>query len=323
MFEIKHLKTLVTLAETGSISKAADEIFTSPSALSHQIKDLEQRLNTPLFIRNTSPIKFTKQGQILLRLADDILPKINNVLSKLKDEDGTVKQLSLAIACHACFQWLLPVTEQFLLQNPALKIEFVEQVFPDQYDNQSTTDVDILFTDEKTENDGFIYHALGTFEVVAVLAKEGKTKENEVKKSESKRNNLASKPFLSAADFSQQVLLTYPIKTEHLDIFKLFLNKGLKKKNHNKANAHRPKAIKQVANSHVILQMVAANMGIATLPDWLVNSLTKQSLVQTKRLGETGIYKTLYARYQAKNKLADIIQQLIPKTVTAFDDLYQ
>ncbi len=332
MFEIKHLRTLITLAETGNISKAADELFTSPSALSHQLKDLEQRLNTPLFIRNTSPVKFTAQGQILLNLADDILPKINNALTELieltelikgKGEKNTVKQLNLAIACHACFQWLLPVTEQFLQQNPALKIEFVEQVFPEQYDHDSATTVDILFTDEKIANDGFIYQPLGTFEVVAVLARESEAKESRAKESGTEKNSLTSKAFLSAADFSKQALLTYPVKTKYLDIFKLFLNKESDKKNYNKAKTYKPKAIKQVANSHVILQMVAANMGITTLPDWLVHSLTKQSLVQTKHIGECGIYKTLYARYQADNKLADTIQQLIPQTVAAFDNLYQ
>lgn len=322
MFEIKHLKTLATLASTGNIRKAADVLFVSQSALSHQIKDLEQRLNAPLFIRNTSPVQFTPQGEVLLKLADDILPRINNALSELKGEENTVQQLNLAIACHACFQWLLPVTELFSQQFPEFKIEFIEQIFPAQLDNKVSANIDILFTDEKIEDDDFIYHALGTFEVVAVLAKERGTKENKAEK-----NNLTSKPFLSAADFSKQVLLTYPIKTEHLDIFKLFLNKEpnkeSNKKNQNKANTYKPKAVKQVANSHMILQMVAANMGIATLPDWLVISLTKQSLVQTKHIGECGIYKTLYARYQANNKLADTIQQLIPHTVTAFDNLYQ
>ncbi|MBL4765285.1 MAG: hypothetical protein JKX67_08430 [Colwellia sp.] len=70
--------------------------------------------------------------------------------------------------------------------------------------------VDILFTDEKILDDGFSYHPLGKYEVVAVLAKQ---------------SNLTKKKFLTAADFSQQVLLTYPVKTEQLDIFKHFLNK--------------------------------------------------------------------------------------------------
>ncbi len=44
--------------------------------------------------------------------------------------------------------------------------------------------------------------------------------------------------------------------------------------------------------------------------------------MQTKRLGKEGIYKTLYARYKAEHELTDIIQQLIPQTVAAFNNLY-
>ena len=310
MFEIKHLKTLASLASTGSIRKAADALFVSQSALSHQLKDLEQRLNTPLFIRNTSPVQFTAEGQILLQLAQDILPKISHTLSQLKGQQSAQRQLKMAIACHACFQWLLPITTEFSNQFPELNIEFIEQIFPYQSDNNAAGEIDILFTDEKVLDDGFVYQALGKFEVVAVMAK---------------HHNLADVDFVSAADFSQQTLLSYPVKPEYLDIFKLFLNKEINntvKNEQNPDHPYRPKVIKQVANSHMILQMVAANMGIATLPDWLVNSLTKQSLVQTKRIGKSGIYKTLYARYQQECKLVDIIEQLIPQTMQAFTDLY-
>ncbi|WP_231731621.1 LysR family transcriptional regulator [Colwellia sp. TT2012] len=64
--------------------KAAEVLFSSQSALSHQIKDLEQRLNTPLFIRNTSPVEFTKAGKLLLNLGEEILPKIKQVNAVLK-----------------------------------------------------------------------------------------------------------------------------------------------------------------------------------------------------------------------------------------------
>lgn len=314
MFEIKHLKTLVTLSNTGNIRKAADALFVSQSALSHQLKDLEQRLNTQLFIRNTSPVQFTDKGQVLLTLAGNILPKISAALNELKAEKNTTTHLNLAIACHACFQWLLPITEQFSQQYPELKLNFMEQTFfgktsleqafPKPINNKPTDDdVDILFIDEKIENDNYVYQALGTYEVVAVLAKESET---------------TTQPFLSAADFSQYTLLTYPVKIEELDLFKLFLNKN---PNQEASNKYKPKAIKQVANSHMILQMVAANMGIAVLPKWLVNSLSKQSLVQTKRIGEAGIYKTLYARYQAQSPHIEIIEQLIPQTISAFERL--
>lgn len=325
MFEIKHLKTLTTLAATGNIRKTAEKLFVSQSALSHQIKDLEQRLNTPLFIRNTSPVQFTAAGEVLLKLADDILPKISAASNELKADNNTDIHLQLAIACHACFQWLIPVIDQFSPQYPALKINFVEQTFFNQSaidqsfyeqsfakkDQQSSTEnIDILFIDEKTENDQYIYHALGTYEVVGVLARE---------------NNTISQPFLTAEDISQQVLLTYPVKSEDLDLFKLFINKKLNKTANKNTQSmkcqHKPKAIKQVANSHMILQMVAANMGISALPAWLVSSLSQQSLVQTKRIGEKGIYKTLYARYNAQSPHIDIIKQLIPQAVIAFEKI--
>ncbi len=303
MFEIKHLKTLTKLAETGNLRKAAEQLFVSQSALSHQIKDLELRLSASLFLRNTSPVQFTQQGKVLLALAEDILPLINSALSELKDEKCTSLQLNLAIACHACFQWLLPVAEQFSLLYPEVKIEFIEQGFTNNSGEKLAVETDILFTDEKEDNDDYVYHALGTFEVVAVLAKQALVKQK-----------LADKAFLQAADFSSQVLLTYPVKTEQLDIFKLFFDKF--------PSMHKPLVIKQVANSHMILQMVAANMGIAALPDWLVSSLTRQTLVETKRIGETGIYKTLYAKYKKEHVLAKLIEEIIPQTVEAFENLY-
>lgn len=304
MFEIKHLKTLKSLAITGSMRKTADALFTSQSALSHQIKDLEQRLNKPLFIRNTSPVKFTEQGQILLQLADEILPKIGASLEQLTKVDSNTRVLNLAIDCHACFQWLLPLAKQFSDQFPQLTLNFLEQVFTSN-NSQNIHEIDLLFTDERQSNDGHTYHAIGQFEVLAVLAK---------------NNNLTHESFVIAADFNQQTLLTYPVKLELLDVFKLFLLKGEASKE--KINGSF-KAIKQVANSHMILQMVAADMGIATLPDWLVHSLAKQSLIQTKHISEQGIYKTLYARYQQTSEHIDVIEKLIPQIVAAFKNLYQ
>jgi LysR family transcriptional regulator for metE and metH len=67
-----------------------------------------------------------------------------------------------------------------------------------------------------------------------------------------------------------------------------------------------------------MLQMVAANMGISVVPAWLVSSLAMQSLLTVKKLGEQGIYKCLYARYEQNRELAAAIDQLIPQAKRAF-----
>lgn len=321
MFEIKHLKTLATLASTGNIRKAAEELFSSQSALSHQIKDLEKRLNAPLFVRNTSPVEFTETGTLLLNLAKDILPKIEKINATLKSPQKKTQTLRLAVACHACFQWLLPVVNKFSSSplgfdsasplvnrnrsdtndNQHINVEFIDESFS-QRSTSSTSrlneNIDILFTDESIADDDYLYQEIGRFEVVAVSPKQ--------------QLLVSNRDYVTPKDFQHLTLLTYPLPAEQLDIFKLFLTPA----------AIEPAKIKQVNSSHVMLQMVSANMGIATLPDWLVSSLTQQSLIQSYRLGQQGVFKTLYARYQSSSEQVQSIEQLIPQAITEFAKLY-
>ena len=74
MIGIKHLKTIATLKETGSLVNTARELFLTQSALSHQIKDLENKLDCQLFERKTHPVRFAPQGLLLLELAHEIMP---------------------------------------------------------------------------------------------------------------------------------------------------------------------------------------------------------------------------------------------------------
>jgi len=322
MFEIKHLKTLTTLAATGNIRKAAEELFSSQSALSHQIKDLEQRINTPLFIRNTSPVEFTEAGKLLLNLAEEILPKIKQANNALKSPQLTISTLKIAIACHACFQWLLPVTSHFSQQNNKVELEFIDESFEINKPKKHGEDkADIFFTDEKLIEENVIYQEIGQFEVMAILSNQESSKQGfsdqELANQSLTKQELADKKvtatYLLPEQFSQLTLLTYPLPTEQLDIFKLFLTPAKCK----------PNKVKQVTNSHVMLQMVSANMGVATLPDWLVSSATQQSLFHCMRLGETGIHKKLYARYDKNSKQLAMIEKLLPEAIREFANLYR
>ncbi|TPH17726.1 LysR family transcriptional regulator [Litorilituus lipolyticus] len=308
MFEIKHLKTIRALNATGSIKKAAEQLFTSQSALSHQIKDLEQRIEKSLFIRNTQPLEFTQAGEMLLALANTVIPEIEHTAQQLKAPLASINHLKLAIACHACFQWLLPITSKFNERHKNLTIEYLDEGFFNRTQQQQ---VDILFTDVKTDDDIFNYAEIGQFEVIAVMAKEVSMPTHSATKEDVSMANKPTDDTIQAIDFKKLTLLTYPLPPEQLDIFSLFLN----------AQNIQPKAIKQVKNSHVMLQMAAANMGVAVLPDWLVNSISLQSLVTRKRLGSKGIYKTLYARYANNNYQQDTIKQLIPEVIKAFQQL--
>ncbi len=85
MIELRHLRTLMALKESGSLAGAAKKRFVTQSALSHQIKELEQRINSPIFVRKSKPLSFTEEGSRLLHLAEEILPKVQATETVLKN----------------------------------------------------------------------------------------------------------------------------------------------------------------------------------------------------------------------------------------------
>ena len=110
--EIRHLRTLLALRQTGSLVEAAELVHLSQSALSHQIKDLEDRLQCELFVRKSKPVRFSSAGQSLLLLADDILPALEKAERDIaRLNSGVAGRLNIAIECHSCFEWLLQSNE--------------------------------------------------------------------------------------------------------------------------------------------------------------------------------------------------------------------
>lgn len=99
MIELKHLKTLLALRQTGSLASAAAQLHQTQSALSHQFSDIEQRLGFKLFVRKSHPLKFTPQGEILLQLADQVLPQVYQALQACQEPHQTT--LRIAIECHS------------------------------------------------------------------------------------------------------------------------------------------------------------------------------------------------------------------------------
>lgn len=91
--EIDVLKTFVAIAETGSFSKAAQRVHRTPSAVSMQVKKLEEMLGRPMFNRDSRSVKITVDGERLLRYARRILALNSEVVGQfvVPSMRGTVR----------------------------------------------------------------------------------------------------------------------------------------------------------------------------------------------------------------------------------------
>jgi len=122
--EIDVLKTFVAIIETGSFSKAAEQVYRSPSAVSMQIKKLEAALDRPLFYRDTRSVKITADGEMLLSYARRILSLNNEVVSHftLPDMTGTVR---LGVAEDYGVRLLPVILSRFAKSHPNIAVDVV------------------------------------------------------------------------------------------------------------------------------------------------------------------------------------------------------
>lgn len=266
MIELKHLRTLQALRNTGSLAAAAAQLHQTQSALSHQFSDLEQRLGFKLFVRKSQPLRFTAQGEILLQLAEQVLPQIQQALQTCHEPHQTT--LRIAIECHSCIQWLTPALDNFRSYFPQVVMDFKSGVTFDPQPALQQGELDLVLTSDILPRSGLHYSPMFDFEVRLILAPD---------------HPLANKPHIEPADLSDEVLMIYPVQRQRLDIWRHFLQP-----------AGVSPALKNVDNTLLLIQMVSARMGIAALPHWVVESFERQGLVVTKTLGD-GLWSRLYA----------------------------
>lgn len=86
--EIRQLTYFVGIADTGRFSDASRQLFISQSAISQQIRALEEELGTQLFVRNTHSVSLTESGQQLLPLARQVLQGVNACHERISDLKG-------------------------------------------------------------------------------------------------------------------------------------------------------------------------------------------------------------------------------------------
>lgn len=266
MIEVKHLKTLQALRNCGSLAAAAATLHQTQSALSHQFSDLEQRLGFRLFVRKSQPLRFTPQGEILLQLANQVLPQISQALQACNEPQQT--RLRIAIECHSCIQWLTPALENFHKNWPQVEMDFKSGVTFDPQPALQQGELDLVMTSDILPRSGLHYSPMFDYEVRLVLAPD---------------HPLAAKTRITPEDLASETLLIYPVQRSRLDVWRHFLQP-----------AGVSPSLKSVDNTLLLIQMVAARMGIAALPHWVVESFERQGLVVTKTLGE-GLWSRLYA----------------------------
>lgn len=269
--EFRHLRTIKAIHDAGGLAKAADILNITQSALSHQVKGLEEQAGVELFARRSKPLRLSSAGMRLLKLAEKVLPEIEALeqdFSALRS--GKTGRLHIAIECHACFEWLFPVLEEFRKAWPDVDVDIRPGLAFGALPALVREEVDLVISSDPEDLPGVTFVPLFDYEPVFVA---------------SSQHRLAAKDWIEAEDFRGETLISYPVERSRLDVFSQLLS----------PTKVEPRNIRQVELTAVILLLVASNRGVSVLPDWVVREVKYSSDYVTRRLTEQGLTRRLYA----------------------------
>jgi LysR family transcriptional regulator for metE and metH len=290
--ELRHLETLVSLAECGSLSKAAARLFLTQSALSHQLKTLESHYGAALVEKNVRPLRFTAIGNRLLTLARTVLPLVAEAgrdVARLAQ--GHAGPLRIAVQCHNCFDWLMPAMDAYRSLWPEVELDIISGFVVDPLPLLERAEAELaIIHDPQATHPHVVFSPLFRYQSVALMAP---------------RHPLAAKPWLETSDFATETLITYPVPDEMLDVMKHCLTPA-------GINPKRRTAELTVA----ILQLVASGRGIAALPSWTVGNYIERGYVVSRPITEHGLRCELYAAISTAAAEAAYIREFIALTRT-------
>ncbi|MCQ8896134.1 LysR family transcriptional regulator [Limnobacter humi] len=270
MLELRHLRTLKAIEETGSLSRAADVLCITQSAVSHQVKALEDWVGEELLYKQGGQTRFTVLGQTLLNLAHTVLAEVDSCELGIRQlKEGAGGPLRVAVECHTCFDWLMPAMDHYRSRWPEVELDIVSGFHADPVGLIHQSAAELAIVSEDGAEEGVTLFPLFKFEMVAVVPADSK---------------LAERAYLRPSDFKNQTLITYPVPDDMLDVVRLFL---------------KPAGVEPARRTSeltvALLQLVASRRGVSALPAWAVQSYVERGYVAQVRLGKHGLMSTLYA----------------------------
>ncbi len=278
--ELKYFRLIKTIAEEGSISNATERLFLTQSALSHQLKDLEERLGFKVFNRSRNNWELTDEGSELYKLANKLFSSIDESFSAIRNiKDGSKGSIKLSAECQSFFHTIPSFIQKMGILYPEIAIDIALGATNKTVSQVLSNDIDIAIVTSEPAADELYSIPVFRDEIFAIMHEE---------------HSLNDLEYLEASHFSHVHLFINSFPLEGVAVFESFL----------KPNKVHPKKISAIPFTEVTLSMIAANMGIMCAPKWQLTPFKLSKELVFKRIGEKGLERKHYlvVKKEQRNK---------------------
>ncbi|RAW00856.1 LysR family transcriptional regulator [Pseudochryseolinea flava] len=284
--EIRHLKLIKAIAEEGSITKAIDKLHLTQSALSHQLREAEYQLGTPIFTRTKKKMTLTKAGEKIYATASEVLEKLESAETQIKKMIyGETGEIKLSAECYSSYHWLPSVMKQFHQLYPNVDLQLVMSATHYPLQKLLAGELDIAITTDPIKDVKLQYTELFQDEMVVVVPA---------------GHEWASKKFVAAEDFSDACLIIHSLPMETVTVYEFFL----------KPAKVSPKKVTAVPLTEAAIEMVKADMGVMVLAKWALKNYINDDQLRLVKVGRNGLKR--------KHYIATFKNKTYPKYFTHF-----
>ncbi|RED92288.1 LysR substrate-binding domain-containing protein [Marinoscillum furvescens] len=281
--EIRHLKLIKAIANAGNLAGAANDLHLTPSAVSHQLRALENQLGVAVFDRQQKPWELTPAGTQLFQLSLSVLGAVSSRLRQVQNLKPN-KNLRVGSECYAFY--LLLQRYHFTLEADYAPIapELIHQRLMHH-------ELDLGMTTIAPKSEKLTSCTLKQDEIRVIVPDD---------------HPLAEASFVPAEAFQQEVLLIHSYPLETVYVYQHFLL----------PNGVEPAAILPIPLTEVALQMVAEGKGLLCLPDWQLDRFTLPKGLTTQTIGAQGLHRTVHAVYRNEDQNLPQLKQLTDEVLT-------
>jgi LysR family transcriptional regulator, regulator for metE and metH len=268
--EIRHLRLLTTVASEGSVTRAAKQLHVTQSALSHQLRDAEQRLGTRLFLRVGKKMILTPAGGHLLGAARKVLEDLRRAEEQVSNLDGAAGGvIRFSTECYTCYHWLPALLKRFHGKFPKVEVSIDAYSTHHPVEALLAGKLDVAIVSCPPKNKNLLLSPICDDELVMVIPP---------------GHRLCASKFVRFRDLAAETILIYPPREDSTLLQKYLAPAGIE-----------PKEVLEIPLTEAMIEMIASGLGVALLAQWAVAPQAKSGRVCTRPLTARGIRRTWYA----------------------------
>ncbi len=287
--EVRHLRLVDMIAREGGLTAASAKLYVTQSALSHQLREIEDKLGTRLFLRLNRRMILTEAGRRVLASARSVLQELSfteeEVRRLAKGKEGVLR---ISTQCNTCYHWLPGIIREFQKHYPGVEVQINVEATSDPYNALCKGELDLALLYSIPARKGIVLYPLFSDEMTAIMRPD---------------HPYATKKFLTARNFATEKLITYMTPREESFLFQQVLNPA----------SVMPAKITQVMLTEAIVEMVKAGLGISVMSRWLTAPYVQAKAVRAVRVTRKGLVRKWVA--------AALANPNVPPFISSFSNL--